>query len=634
MEATVTQGRTIDEWKALAQKFRPWVILCNGFSLGQRFYDEYQPSSVQFFMQHSTLKSRSNASLNIPSPTERDLQQHNDRAAYLKPDPNCFEGDYLHAPYYTHISSGVSGTVRFQYWFFYPYNGAVPFITFNLGDHFVGAHEGDWEHVDVYVNLSSGVITQIFFAAHGSAEGKTLFKSTTGEPDAAHFQIKEGRPVVYSAWHSHASYSFKGTHLRWITAFFSNDVTTSGPTWDGAAEVVAIDPDLLPRDVVFNGPAWLDWQGEWGSDSSPRGPKLQDPWLPPAGSGNWSDSWVALPPMETGRWPVQHTNVSLDVEGNLTVLMSGASGGGFRLAHQSQVWEPTAGWTAPIAFEFNASGTVAKLETIIDAQQMLRVFMLVGEYKTLCSVRQKREQNRTVWTQGLYEFTDTPALTDFALTWDRTGAIQILGVGPDGLYDISQLPGEDEDSWAPPIKIWSGTALTVLAVTRGDGVPVAAIWTPKGISLGLFEGSGWTFPVTLSSGLMPLALRLHMDNRLTLFALNGSGVAQQRSQYSISDLGSWSNWIPINGEGFVELLGGREANGLLALAARHRDGTVWTCRVSNPEEGAWTAWQRIAGSNPAFERIAWGKNADGRLEVVATSKGYLYHAWQNTPFRG
>jgi hypothetical protein len=45
----------------------------------------------------------------------------------------------------------------------------------------------------------------VYFAAHGS-RGVWINRSTYNEADANHFKLLNGRPVAYSAWHSHASY--------------------------------------------------------------------------------------------------------------------------------------------------------------------------------------------------------------------------------------------------------------------------------------------------------------------------------------------------------------------------------------------------------------------------------------------
>ncbi len=116
--------------------------------------------------------------------------------------------------------------------------------------------------------------------------------STTGEPTEDTYKVIGERPLVYSAWHSHASYPNIGLHMRSETYYAANDRTASGTRWNGNAQVIGIETSLTPHGVNFPQPDWLRWVGRWGSS--------EDHWynldqsLSSEGPGTWQppgDSW-------------------------------------------------------------------------------------------------------------------------------------------------------------------------------------------------------------------------------------------------------------------------------------------------------------------------------------------------------
>lgn len=138
-----------------------------------------------------------------------------------------------------------------QYIFFYAYNGDLG----GLG----GSHEGDWEHVTMRIGADQDTIQAIYFAAHNS-EGRWYFP---GE-----FEMEDGRPVVYSALDSHASYPDEGVHLR----FPASDYTDKGTRKN-------FDFDTIPLgeyDSPASNQEWLRYNGTWGE----RGPFFNGPYGP------------------------------------------------------------------------------------------------------------------------------------------------------------------------------------------------------------------------------------------------------------------------------------------------------------------------------------------------------------------
>ena len=158
---------------------------------------------------------------------------------------------------YGHAIDGDSGTVFLQYWFFYYYNDKA-FLGFGL-------HEGDWEMV------------QLRLAADGNPDLMTFAQHTYAERCGwADVETADGRPVVYVARGSQASYPRAGCHRAPIVPDHADG--------RGAEITPAVEELDDPS------PAWVGWAGRWGSSrarniaesDSPRGPKQHDQWNSPA----------------------------------------------------------------------------------------------------------------------------------------------------------------------------------------------------------------------------------------------------------------------------------------------------------------------------------------------------------------
>ena len=144
-----------------------------------------------------------------------------------------------------------------QYWFFYLYNNKA-FLGFGL-------HEGDWEMVQLQLD-GSGRPRSMAFAqhTHGQRCGWELVER------------RNGRPVVYVARGSQASYPSPGRH----------DAPVVPDHADGRGPEVS-RPTL---ELLDNEQSWVAWPGRWGSSkarsalesNSPRGPAHQGKWSEPA----------------------------------------------------------------------------------------------------------------------------------------------------------------------------------------------------------------------------------------------------------------------------------------------------------------------------------------------------------------
>jgi hypothetical protein len=126
------------------------------------------------------------------------------------------------------------GHLWLQYWFWYFYN------DYRLAANY-GLHEGDWEMVQL--RLGNGDVPDYaVYAQHAKAERRGWDRVHT-DPD--------GRPLVYVARGSHASYFRAGVYATKVWA----DVCDGGrpsPT----STLLILDDDALP--------GWAAWPGRWG----------------------------------------------------------------------------------------------------------------------------------------------------------------------------------------------------------------------------------------------------------------------------------------------------------------------------------------------------------------------------------
>ena len=161
---------------------------------------------------------------------------------------------------YGHAVTGSDGREWLQYWLFYFYN------DYHLAADF-GLHEGDWEMVEVRLQ-DDGTPDLAVYAQHAYAEMRTWDEVE---------KTDDGRPVVYPARGSHASYFEPGLY------------ETVG--WYDIADGKRDTPELGLEILADDAPPWVVWPGYWGDtrkvkpldEDSPQGPGPHDQWLDPAG---------------------------------------------------------------------------------------------------------------------------------------------------------------------------------------------------------------------------------------------------------------------------------------------------------------------------------------------------------------
>jgi hypothetical protein len=151
------------------------------------------------------------------------------------------------------------------FWFF--------FYSFNLGNVVLnvrfGNHVGDWEHTAI--RFQDGVPKAVFFSEHnfGSAYSYEAVEKI-GK-----------RPVIYSAYGTHAMYAVPGTHPYILPWGILHDVTDRGPLWDPTLNSHSYTYDfknetLRSSNYTPNAPiGWFDFAGHWGDKFYPLGDKRQ-----------------------------------------------------------------------------------------------------------------------------------------------------------------------------------------------------------------------------------------------------------------------------------------------------------------------------------------------------------------------
>lgn len=300
------------DWQTLVATFAPQVRLSVKPLTPFTNPDQYQPSSIDWFLDRCVLVDHLDPTFLI-SPVDREsLVQNPESSRRLSPtSKEVYQGDRGSSgqwQVYAHIRNSVSppsiegqGWIDIQYWFFYPYNGASGGLGKPMGE-FHGQHEGDWEHVTVRVadwrnvaSLSAANIRGVFYAAHTSAEGKWILESASAPREGAYGLVDGSHPIVYSAWHTHASYEYAGTISRDVRAEIAgipteisvvgNDYTSDdgidwGPLDAAGIEISQIDADVYQAgDEMLEPEGWLVYEGRWGlKDGPPVGPAQKGAW--------------------------------------------------------------------------------------------------------------------------------------------------------------------------------------------------------------------------------------------------------------------------------------------------------------------------------------------------------------------
>lgn len=214
------------------------------------------------------LLDKSYGDSDIPA-TERDFLDAHNLAYQADAAISQLNPDYRDVVYGTFAPRGDGKPGGWlQYWFFFYFNSKAALFSR------LGPHEGDWEMIQVRVD-GTGKPEELTYAQHA------YYRKSKWDSELV--QKVDGRPVVYVALGSHASYFEAGRHpieLPHLGSGLIDDICD-----DGGREVT-------PRLVVIEHeppPPWASWQGRWGASTegrfrSPEGPARHDVWGKPDAS--------------------------------------------------------------------------------------------------------------------------------------------------------------------------------------------------------------------------------------------------------------------------------------------------------------------------------------------------------------
>jgi hypothetical protein len=166
----------------------------------------------------------------------------------------------LPAVAYAHIATeeGEEG-IALQYWFYYYFN--------DWNNH----HEGDWEMIQVTFNEADSVEealgqepSSVAYSQHGTGE--------TADWEGDNLEKEEGRPVVYVAHGSHASFLEQAIYLgigEEGAGFGCDDTTGATRRLELEAVVIPSTTEGAPEEL-----AWVGFGGRWGE---PAGTEFNGP---------------------------------------------------------------------------------------------------------------------------------------------------------------------------------------------------------------------------------------------------------------------------------------------------------------------------------------------------------------------
>lgn len=186
---------------------------------------------------------------------------------YLDVDDSLRKGDDGEVPGVPMLyeTRSVGSELRITYWFFYGFSRPyAPFVGGNIAGKL--SHEGDWENIDVAIDAEGRPLSVAFYG-HGDPHVEAwsdVCKEIDGRESCS--SSEPGRPVVFSARESHASYAKPvdrkgkatavcGRHLG--IRVCSHDFRNRGTRWDPAERPASLlDARAQP---------WYGFGGAWGT---------------------------------------------------------------------------------------------------------------------------------------------------------------------------------------------------------------------------------------------------------------------------------------------------------------------------------------------------------------------------------
>lgn len=132
-----------------------------------------------------------------------------------------------------------NGSVLLHYFLYYDQDGGM-----EVGGTVHDAHRYDLEHITVEVEKESRQVMGVLYQPHGSREHFWI----RGEADLKRILVHGRRPVVYSSYSKHGSYSVDGTIFRYFGV--ANDVTEN-PVLQKYT-LIEVPPALLQLERIDN----------------------------------------------------------------------------------------------------------------------------------------------------------------------------------------------------------------------------------------------------------------------------------------------------------------------------------------------------------------------------------------------
>jgi hypothetical protein len=184
-----------------------YQTLINAYSPVLFFHpnEQYYPCSIEYYFKHSTLQDSDNNIVSATPLTPQNICSYDVaemEKTFLKIDKSAWEGpnNILNTPMYVSVAETIN-TYILKYIFLYAYNGSYKLGSFNIG-----GHDCDIEHITIHVSKNLHTITEIFYSAHGTADGMWV--------SSANIEFTGSHPNVYIARGSHATYPTAGIYYR------------------------------------------------------------------------------------------------------------------------------------------------------------------------------------------------------------------------------------------------------------------------------------------------------------------------------------------------------------------------------------------------------------------------------------
>jgi hypothetical protein len=251
-------------------------------------------------------------------------------------------------------------------------------------------------------------------------------------------------------------------------------------------------------------------------------------------------------------------------------------------------------------------------------------------------LRWQQSPGNNAWANW-FQFDTTSPRRSVATEADANGRLEIFGVNAAGhVFYANQL--NSANAWAG----WGllpGQLNTIAAARNADGrIELFGtnnsnqIWHMVQTSPGNWVGANWQ---AFDGGLIEVAAETNADGRVELFGTNINGDAFHRVQ---TRPGDWtgSSWAGITLPGGSDMLtsiaAARNADGRLQLVATDAPGRVWVATQVTPGGSAISSWGSLDGQ---LTQVAAETNADGRVEILGVNEvGAVFHRSQVTPGGG